>query len=131
MAALAAPSAASADGYPILLNAVSISPASGFENNFAYPGIVTVSFTNEGTSPATTVTFMVRGYHGRYIDEFQDVGNFAPGQVIRHTFNGVMTGSEQEAGVNVQVEKATFADGTTSYESSAPPAPVSRRQSSY
>jgi hypothetical protein len=128
--ALAAPAAASAADEPIQVDHVAVSPASDFSNNFAYPGIVDVSFTNTNPTAATDVVFAVRGYKGRYIDEINDVGNFAPGQTIRHSFNGVLTGSPQEPNLTVEVEKATFADGTT-WTPSLPSAPVLRRQSSY
>jgi hypothetical protein len=127
--ALCAPAAALAAGDPIQLNAAQISESSGQKNAFAYPGIVTVSFTNTNPVSATDIVFAVRGNKGRYIDAFEDVGTYAQGQAVRHTFTGVLTGNDSEQN-KVEVEKATFADGSV-WLQPVPSAPVLRRQSTH
>jgi hypothetical protein len=107
---------------PIRLDAVKISEDMGFNNNFAYPGSVNVSFTNTSAVPAKEIVFNLRGYKGRLIGTYRDVGSFAQGQTVSHHF----TDRNIDGNQLLEVDKATFADGTV-WEAGQPN-PMSRRQ---
>jgi len=76
-------------------------------DNIITPGSAAIAFTNQYRFPATEVVFALetRGY---VLDRFDDVGSFATGVTIKHTFGE----SESNSELRVAVEKATFADGT-------------------
>jgi len=71
------------------------------------PGSTAIAFTNQYKFPATEVVFALET-HGYVVDRLDDVGSFASGVSIKHTFAENQAGSD----VRVAVEKATFADGT-------------------
>jgi hypothetical protein len=108
---------------PIHLDRVQISPADGFQNNFAYLGIVTVAFTNTSAAPATEIVFGVRGTDGTIIGQYKDVGSYERGVRVRHSFTDVQSDPHQQ----LEVESATFADGSE-WNNPGPTTPISRRQ---
>jgi hypothetical protein len=75
--------------------------------NVYTPGSAAIAFTNRYDFPATEVVFALET-QGYVVDRFDDVGTFAPGVTIRHSFGE----SRIDAGMRVAVEKAKFADGT-------------------
>jgi hypothetical protein len=70
------------------------------------PGFANISFTNQGTATATDVVFAIET-HGFVVDRFNDVGSFAPGVTIHHSFPE----TQPTGNMRVAVAKATFADG--------------------
>jgi hypothetical protein len=76
-------------------------------DNIYAPGLAVIAFTNQYNSPATEVVFVLEN-QGYVVDRIDDVGSFATGAAIKHTFGEDQSGSE----MRVAVEKATFADGT-------------------
>jgi hypothetical protein len=110
-------------GGPIQLNNVIIQPSAGWQNNFAYPGLTEIQFTNRNASPATDIVFALRGTRGQVIGKIEDVGNYVQGQTVRHTFINNETDPNQQ----LTVEEATFADGSV-WTNPAPVAPIARRQ---
>jgi hypothetical protein len=66
-----------------------------------------ISFTNEYSAPATNVVFLLE-QKGSVVDRFDDVGTFAPGVLVRHSFPENQPGGD----FSVVVAAATFADGT-------------------
>jgi hypothetical protein len=78
------------------------------EDGAGIPISVEIAFKNEYSAPATDVVFLVEEY-GQVVDRINDVGSFAQGVVIRHTFPE----SKPDGNYHVVVGSATFADGTT------------------
>jgi hypothetical protein len=76
-------------------------------DNIITPGSAAITFTNQYNFPATEVVFALET-QGYVADRFDDVGSFASGVTIKHTFGERELNSE----MRVAVEKATFADGT-------------------
>jgi hypothetical protein len=109
---------------PIRLNDVQIAEASDTFNNFNYLGLVTVSFTNTSSMPATEIVFALWDRHGVFLNNIKDVGNYAPGAAVRYGFANLETALHQQ----LDVEKVTFADGSI-WTNSVPFNAVSRRQS--
>jgi len=93
---------------PIRVNAVQLVTQSITEHDVA-PVAAEIGFTNEGTAAATDIVFALESDSGYVLDTYNDVGTFAPGVAIRHSFNDHNDASE---GQQVVVAKATFADGT-------------------
>jgi hypothetical protein len=108
---------------PIQLNNVTIQPSAGWQNNFAYPGLTEITFTNRNTLPATDILFTLHGVRGRIIGQIEDAGTYAPGQTVRHTF----INNEIDPTQYLTVEEATFADGSV-WTNPGPIAPISRPQ---
>ena len=79
----------------------------GNGENVYTPGSAGIIFTNQYDFPATEVVFALET-QGYIVDRFDDVGSFATGVTINHTFGE----SQINSGMRVAVEKATFADGT-------------------
>jgi hypothetical protein len=79
----------------------------GNDNAIVAPGSTAVAFRNQYGSAATDVVFALE-YHGYVIDRFDDVGSFATGVTIVHRFAVNQPNPE----MRVEVEKATFADGS-------------------
>jgi len=105
-----APALASADdttSAPIRLDNVRIEQSYGPKDEFA-PGLVTVAFTNENDSPATDILFDLED-NGKVIDSFEDVGSYAKGQSVRHSFPDFQDDNNQQ----VVVDNVKFADGTS------------------
>lgn len=101
-------SAASMQQSPINLNRVEIAQSYGVFNDFL-PGIVSVKFTNQFATAATSVVFDLVGNDGGILAEYNDVGAYAPGVSFRHSFPDTHSDPQQR----LQVAKVTFADGTT------------------
>jgi hypothetical protein len=76
--------------------------------NVASSGKVTISFVDTGTVPATAVQFAVRS--GKTIETIVDKGTFSPGASVTHNFS---LGSEFGSASALDVERVTFADGTS------------------
>jgi len=76
-------------------------------DNVTTLGSTAVAFTNQYNFPATEVVFALET-NGYVVDRIDDVGSFATGVTIKHTFGE----NEQNSNLRVAVEKATFADGT-------------------
>jgi hypothetical protein len=66
-----------------------------------------ISFTNEYSASASDVVFLLES-NGYVVDRFDDVGSFAPGVTVRHTFPESQPGGD----FNVVVAAASFDDGT-------------------
>jgi hypothetical protein len=77
------------------------------DNNIITPGSTSIAFTNQYKFPATEVVFALET-HGYVMDRLDDVGSFATGVSIKHTF------AENQAtpDMRVAIEKAAFADGS-------------------
>jgi len=104
-----APALASADQTgPIRIDSVHLVSQALTEHEVA-PVAAQIAFTNEGTSAATDVVFALESESGYVLDSYNDVGSFAPGVSVRHSFNDHNDASNGE---QVVVAKATFADGT-------------------
>jgi hypothetical protein len=71
------------------------------------PGSAAIAFTNQYNFPATEVVFALET-HGYVLRRLDDVGSFATGVTIKHTFGE----NESALDLRVAVEKATFTDGT-------------------
>jgi hypothetical protein len=71
------------------------------------PVATQISFTNKYSAPASDVVFLLESA-GYVVDRFDDVGSFAPGVTVRHTFPESQLGSD----FSVVVAAATFDDGT-------------------
>ena len=106
-----APALASAETQsgPIRVDGVQLISQSTSEYDVA-PVAARISFTNQGASPATDVVFALESNSGYVLDTYDDVGSFAPGVAVHHSFNDHNLAGD---GQRVAVAKATFADGTT------------------
>jgi hypothetical protein len=71
------------------------------------PSSAAITFTNQYNVPATEVVFALEA-HGYVLSRLDDVGSFAPGVRIKHTFGE----NESALDLRVAVEKATFTDGS-------------------
>jgi hypothetical protein len=105
-----APALASADTQsgPIRIDSVHLVAQALTEREVA-PDAALISFTNEGASAATDVVFALESESGFVLDTYNDVGSFAPGVSVRHSFSDH---NDASRGQQVVVAKATFADGT-------------------
>ena len=101
-------SAAQLQASPVRLDSVQITQASGIFNNFAYPGLVTVAFTNEASVPVNKIVFAVEA-QGHVIDRIDDVGTYVAGVTVKHNFTDIQTDPNQ----TLAVESVDFADGTS------------------
>jgi hypothetical protein len=115
-------SAADVQSGPIHINQLTISggysaDADG-DNATIVPGFVNISFTNQNAATATDVVFALET-HGFVVDRFNDVGSFAPGVAIRHSFPQAQPADD----MRVAVAKATFTDGTV-WQNPDVPAPA-------
>jgi hypothetical protein len=103
--------AADVQSGPIHINNVSIyggNTPDANADNIITPGSTAINFTNQYKFAATNVVFALET-NGYVLDRFNDVGSFATGVTINHTF----AENELNSEMRVAVEKATFADGTT------------------
>jgi hypothetical protein len=133
--------ASAADGQsgPIHINVLTFSggfssDAEGDEATLL-PGSANITFTNQNAVAATDVVFALET-HGYVIDRFNDVGSFAPGVAIHHSFPETQPSDT----MRVAVAEATFADGSV-WQNPDVPAPmeantnvgvgVSRRQAQH
>jgi hypothetical protein len=94
---------------PVRLDNVSIQQSYGVHNNFAYTGLVSVAFTNETAIPVTKIVFDVESQNGNVIARINDVGNYAQGVTVKHSFPDIQTNNGQQ----LAVESVTFADGSS------------------
>jgi hypothetical protein len=93
---------------PIQIDHVQISYETLSEDDASRQPIATqISFTNEYSAPASDVVFLFES-NGYVVDRFDDVGSFAPGVTVRHTFPESQLGGD----FSVVVAAATFDDGT-------------------
>jgi hypothetical protein len=93
---------------PVAIADTQIQPSYGVFNEFAYPGLVTVSFVNHRNVPATEIDLNLEA-NGEVVDSFHDVGSFANGVTVRHSFQTQATDLNQK----LTVASVTYADGTT------------------
>ncbi len=93
---------------PVTVAESQIAPSLGVHSGFAYPGLVSIAFVNNRNVPATEVDFDVEA-NGNVVDRFSDVGSFAKGVTIRHSFQTQADALNQR----VTVASVTYADGTT------------------
>jgi hypothetical protein len=115
-------SAADMQSGPIHINGLTFSggfssDADGDEATFL-PGFANISFTNQNALTATDVVFALET-HGYVIERFNDVGSFAPGVAIHHSFPE----TQPDDTMRVAVAEATFADGTV-WQNPDVPAPM-------
>jgi hypothetical protein len=75
--------------------------------NVYNPDSATIAFTNQSNVAATEVVFALET-HGYVLRRLDDVGSFATGVTIKHTFGE----SESALDLRIAVESATFVDGT-------------------
>lgn len=117
--------------------AISAAPESPVQINHLYvslfngtsmqPGAFEVSFVNQAPVTASDVQIHVTDASG-YTAAIDDVGSFAPGVTINHTYSLYGIG----AGAYAQVVGVTFVDGTTwSAELPAQPAPLPQAPAGY
>jgi hypothetical protein len=105
---------------PILITALKIDPNVGPFDNFAYPGLITVSFVITQPKTVDEVVFGLRDFYGQLVYQYRDVGPFAANAVLRnHSFVDTQVGDGQ----TLQVDLVKFDDGSTWY-----PTPLVRRQ---
>jgi hypothetical protein len=102
-------SAAPAQPSPIRLDSVQVAPTYGTFQDF-YPGLVTVSFTNQATAPVASIVFDVES-GGKVIQRIKDVGSFAYDQTVKHSFS--YPDNQVNYDPQLAVESVTFANGTT------------------
>jgi hypothetical protein len=93
---------------PIRVDSVQIEQYYGQFDNF-FPGLVTVSFTNQTAQPVTNVVFDLKSANGQLLRQYDDAGNYLPGASAKHAFNNTEEGANQ----TLAVDSVTFADGTT------------------
>jgi hypothetical protein len=102
-------SAADAQIGPIQINDVQTYGGGSTEDETVMtPMTAEISFTNEYSSPGTEVVFALFSKDAE-VAQIDDVGSFAKGVSINHTF----ADSTAPGDLRVAVVKATFADGTT------------------
>jgi hypothetical protein len=108
---------------PIRVDGVQLPPFTANEHN-QMPRYITVSFTNQQAQPATDIVFGMLDGKGRLVDQYEDTGTFAPGVRIaaQVPFDQIL-----DHVTGMDVEAATFADGTTWTKNENP----SRRQSAF
>jgi hypothetical protein len=104
-------SAADTQSGPIHINQLSFSggfssDADGDEATIL-PGFAIISFTNQSAVKATDIVFALET-NGYVTDRFNDVGSFAPGVAIHHSFPETQPSDT----MRVAVAQASFADGT-------------------
>jgi hypothetical protein len=74
-------------------------------------GSVSVTFINESKVVATEIVFEL-DVHGAPANKYHDVGNFAPGVTVTHSFLDPSGSPDQQ----LKIAKITFADGSTWYD---------------
>jgi hypothetical protein len=115
---VAAPAAAMSNQGPIDVQSVTSVPASA--DDTLVPGVVQVVFQNTADVAAREVTFEITDLTGRTKD-VEDVGTFAKGATIRHSFQVIRGGDSAQ----VRVVRVELADGSSW---SAQPEAQPRRQ---
>ena len=68
-----------------------------------------ITFTNQGTSPATDIEFALESGSGYVLDSYNDVGSFAPGR--RRSATASTTTIARRTASTWRCEKVKFADG--------------------
>jgi hypothetical protein len=91
---------------PIHIDDVQVTTQS-INDRGAVPIATRIAFTNEYSAAATRVVFLLES-NGAVVARFDDVGNFAPGVLVRHSFPEAQPGGA----ISVVAAAATFADGT-------------------
>jgi hypothetical protein len=97
--------AAETQSEPIHIDDVQVTMQASNDRN-AMPIATRIAFTNQYSAAATRVVFLLEA-HGAVIDRFDDVGIFAPGVLVRHSFPETDLGAD----ISVVVAAASFADG--------------------
>jgi hypothetical protein len=110
---------------PVRINAASSDNPDDPYALYSYPLSVTIAFTNLNSVPAKDVVFGLRD-SGRLVDEFTAVGTYSQGAAVRHDFRSSQLASPTLKSVQVDVEQATFADGSVWHQGDA--SPLTRRQ---
>jgi hypothetical protein len=103
-------SAADMQTGPIQINTVRLyggTSTDGNDSTTVLPGTAVISFTNQSAATATDVVFALET-KGYIVDRFNDVGSFATGIPIKHTFPEAQPTDD----MRVAVAEATFVDGT-------------------
>jgi hypothetical protein len=95
---------------PIVVNHENVAPASQLRG----PGFVSVSFDNSSKTPVTEVVFEL-DVDGAYAGHFNDVGTFAPGVKIKHSYLTTSEAADQK----LEVASVKFADGSVWVNESA------------
>jgi hypothetical protein len=103
--------AANMQSGPIHINQLNLSGGTfsngdGSETNIL-PRTAAISFTNRDGATANDVVFALEN-NGYVVDNFNDVGSFAPGVTINQRFPE----TQSTGGIRVAVAKATFNDGS-------------------
>ncbi len=105
---------------PIQLDKVKIDPILAYDQTYAYPGLITVSFTNTDAKTIDEVTFGLRDAYGHLVEQYRDRGPFAPNAAVRnHRFTDTQLGADQ----TLAVDAVRFHDGSMWY-----PGPVAARR---
>jgi hypothetical protein len=71
------------------------------------PGSANISFTNDANAPATNIVFVLES-KGDILARYEDVGSFAKGTTINHSFPDAESENDQQ----IAVQRATFTNGT-------------------
>jgi hypothetical protein len=71
-------------------------------------GSVSVTFRNESKVVVTEIVFEL-DVHGAPANEYRDVGKYAPGATVTHSFLDTSGSPDQQ----LKIAKVTFADGST------------------
>jgi hypothetical protein len=111
--------AAETQAEPIHIDDVQVTMQASNDRS-AMPIATRIAFTNEYSAAATRVVFLLEA-HGAVVDRFDDVGTFAPGVLVRHSFPENDLGGD----LSVVVASATFADGTNWQNAAAADMPAS------
>lgn len=98
--------AAETQSGPIHIDDVQVTMQS-INDRGAVPIATQIAFTNESSAVATHVVFLLEA-NGAVIDRVDDVGTFAPGVLVRHSFPE----AQPYASISVVVAAASFDDGT-------------------
>lgn len=112
--------AADAQAGPIHINSVQLyggTFSDDLDRTTILPGSAVVSFTNRHAAAATDVVFALET-KGYVVDRFDDVGSFATGVTINHTFPEAQPSDD----MRLAVVQATFADGTIWQNTNVPAA---------
>jgi hypothetical protein len=105
------PLLASADDMqgPIQVNNVQFTAQATAEDTYG-PENADISFTNNGSMPATEVLFEVKE-DGNVVDFYDATGTFTPGVAIDNSFAS-LAGIKSEPDAHVIVSRVMFADGS-------------------
>jgi hypothetical protein len=110
---------------PVRINtAIADKPAAPYDLD-SHPRTVSIAF-NLNSVPAKDVVFGLHDNGGNLVDRFTAVGTYSQGIAIRHEFRSSQLASPVQKRMQVDVEQATFADGSVWHQGDA--SPLTRRQ---